>query len=290
MYSVQFSPIPPSSTSLSLADSPNSFGGDLEDGDIDFDNFDWSTGEEMTDQEAASEIDFFSSAFLPPTHSKLKGELPSPPSNKSLSTTKSFGLTMEDIISDTLLVEQALPYLPSLLSNRTLAPTSSAPTSRSNNPTWTIPSIDENKSFQPTSQRYVSSAIPNLPDQYILRAVPDENTRSQPIKRKRSHYCKSDESYPTDGKLLEIILNACENSYDIPNMNEGGKNVEKLLRARDARKLARVKLTEKQTKSKQRRFNGHYPDRKKVASTRKRVGGRFVKENKSVFRPVQSVM
>jgi hypothetical protein len=284
MYSFQPQHSPPPLDAAIAPPSTNSFG------------FEFGGGDEVSsdlegwlDNELADQIDEFA-LFLPPTSSSggsnaMKDEftLPSP---KSLSTTTSFGLTLEDVYSDTLLVERAIPYLASTPSSvlPSVVPYGTSKLAMS------VPEIPSLPQAQPSSQdqMYVSRVNPNAPEEYILSPLSSTVRRPQQKRKRNINYNKGDESYPTDGTLFKVIVDECVNktSLNVPSL--GMKSSEELMVVRNNRALARRKLTLKQIRRKENNFNGHYPDRKKVASSRKRVGGRFVKENKAVFRPAQA--
>mmetsp|Transcript_3046 Transcript_3046/g.4181 ORF Transcript_3046/g.4181 Transcript_3046/m.4181 type:complete len:300 (+) Transcript_3046:137-1036(+) len=251
---------------------------------------------DLTFGEAASEIDSFSSLFLDPIPSNVsKKRVVSEEFefalSKALFTTKSFGLTEGDL-ADPFLLEKLLPttssFSPSLSSSLPCPPTTSIP-SGTNKLALSVPSIPTHNSVQVSQDSQYVARPMNSSGQYMI-SLPSSSSSSttttthKPIKRKRNTCKDEDISYPTDGELFNVIVHGIQN-FGIPNILEEEKSSEQQLLEKRNRLAARLKLRQKQASSKANKFNGHYPDRKKVASSRKRVGGRFVTENTSVFRP-----
>lgn len=154
----------------------------------------------------------------------------------------------------------------------------SAP-SPSNKLNFKVPSIELPESIQ-SSNAYFPQPIPNQPGQYIASQFPPAPVRT--VKRKRAAIV--DEDCSTDGVLFEWLKKACSNKK-VPILI---KEVDEESRALFTKNRATAKL-KLDVKKRLRKFNfsGHYPERKAVACARKRVGGRFVNENKSVFRPAK---
>lgn len=101
--------------------------------------------------------------------------------------------------------------------------------------------------------------------------------------------------FSTDGELFAVLINKCKKSCTCGSSSSSSNNnkakkdssLKELLVFKQRRAQAKAKLERKKKMRAMSKFNGHYPDRKAVACARRRVGGRFVKEDLSVFRPVK---
>jgi hypothetical protein len=131
------------------------------------------------------------------------------------------------------------------------------------------------------STSYFARPLPGESDLFLAAQI--QPPRSRMVKRKRA--AVADEVCATDGVLFNFLIEQCSSKKNKAPLEHQQGGIEKKLECKSNRTSAKLKLELKRRKC-DSNFNGHYPERKAVASSRKRVGGRFVKENKSVFRPV----
>lgn len=270
------------------------------------DNVDFSgTFGTMTDKDVANEIDNFASLLLPTTSSSISI---SPSWTKKmdqwypLKPTTSAKFTFDELNTmDVLDVLDSFSLfdprwnggnaikpekpLPLVTSSSSLEHTSTSLTSTTSLkvPTLEVPTIPQPDPLD-LSCAFFPQEIPTQPGMFL--GMNRQKVQSKVTKRKRQNVIP-DEVCATDGVLFNVIMDACKrNKVPSLEIDETNLNQQKLI-SKKHRYDAKLKLDQKK-RTRKLNFSGHYPQRKAVASSRKRVGGRFVKEKKSVFRPVKT--